>query len=383
MAYLKNNSMKLNIVVAPYRDAYFYHNYGPAVRDLQFIFELEKLEQVSKITIINRPVSILEKILLKKPIKKLITTGKISTVHNVSKDIFGAIKGRAWAQDIYSSAIEKTLKENYNQNKINVFLDFLPIGTFEANCLNGWYYWYDLIDNFKKHNRFSVNEKKLVDRKYQFASKYSDLITGVTEASLASFNIQAKQVISNKVFIDSTQTDTDFTTSNDKYDFGFIGFVTDKFDYDIVYKLSQNYKIVIYGSILDKTMKKKLSNTNNVTLKGKFKYSEIRQLCTTFDIGLLPYLIKKSHDGSPLKLYEYIKYNKPCITSIDYEIKNDDLIVNYNKQSVDVKLIEKLLNITGNPKISEQIKPEWLLKNNLHHIIMNNIQHTNKTQSVE
>ncbi len=38
----------INLVVLLYRDSYFYSKYGPSVRDLQFLFELEKLSKIKK-----------------------------------------------------------------------------------------------------------------------------------------------------------------------------------------------------------------------------------------------------------------------------------------------------------------------------------------------
>jgi hypothetical protein len=38
----------------------------------------------------------------------------------------------------------------------------MPIGIPKHETLDGWYYWYDFIDNFTKHNRYSEAERQAV-----------------------------------------------------------------------------------------------------------------------------------------------------------------------------------------------------------------------------
>lgn len=355
----------INLVVLPYRDSYFYDSYGPAVRDLQFLEVLAGFDVVHKVTILNRPVSVLERLLLKKPIPKCIDLDKTITIDQTSKDFFGAIKGRAWAEDVYAESVSKVLNEHKMDDSINVVLDFLPIGRFEPKNLDGWVYWYDFIDNFVKHNRFSQKEKDLVNEKYKFVSSNATIVTSVSEACLdysSPYQADLKYVLSNKVFIPSASQGRRESDVEEYFDFGFIGFVTDKFDVDIIRKISKSYSVAIYGKVLDTSIGKALKDIDNVSLMGSFSYHQLPQICSRFKVGLLPYIESKSHDGSPLKLYEYMKYNIPCLTSIDYEVNGEFFIKNYVK-SRDLKsdLID-LISISGNSSISDSIKDDWLLE---------------------
>ncbi|QBG35287.1 hypothetical protein [Litorilituus sediminis] len=363
--------MKINLLITPYRDAYFHHDYGSAVRDLQFIETLSRINEVHSITVINRPVSVLERLLLKKPTSKKIKMTKVATFDSTSKDIFGAIKGRSWANDVYHKVIEKHLDETKVEDCINVFLDFLPIGEFNPTKLQGWHYWYDFIDNFTKHNRFSKNEKALVKQKYRFVAQHSDLVSSVSPVCLESngpYRAHNTTVVSNKVF-EASELPTKENSATKQYDFGFIGFITDKFDIEFVKKIAKDHSVAIYGQVMDKKVGETLSSLSNVTTFGKFSYSEVPNICQQFKVGLLPYLAEKSHDGSPLKLYEYMKYNIPCLTSIDYEITDTRFIRNYN-DSVDLLAdISDMLKISGSESISQAIKEEWKLDFSLKNII--------------
>ena len=360
--------MRVNLVITPYRDAYFYHEYGSAVRDLQFLETLAKLDDIESITVLNRPVSILERILIKKTLPKSINIPKVNVFDCTSGDLFGAIKGRSWADDVYAKVINNHLVNQKSVQCINVFLDFLPIGTFNAANLDGWVYWYDFIDNFKKHNRFTIKEKKLVEAKYNFVSKNADFISAVSNVCLdvnGPYLAQLKTVITNKIFNSSTKGTLKPQNKVQKYDFGFIGFVTNKMDLGFIRLIAEQHSIAIFGQVMDKGIAKELSKINNVNLFGKFKYKDVAGICLQFKVGLLPYLSEKSHDGSPLKLYEYMKYNIPCLTSIDYEIEDGRFIRNYNKTN-DLHLdIRELLAISGNDLISDAIKEEWKLEKSM------------------
>jgi glycosyltransferase involved in cell wall biosynthesis len=360
--------MRINLVIAPYRDAYFYHEYGSAVRDLQFLETLAKLDDIESITVLNRPVSILERILFKKTLPKSINIPKVNVFDCTSGDVFGAIKGRSWADDVYAKVINNHLVNQKSEQCINVFLDFLPIGSFKATNLDSWLYWYDFIDNFKKHNRFTKKEKQLVEAKYSFVSKNADFISAVSNVCLdvnGPYLAKSTSVITNKVFNSSAKATLAPCTKVKQYDFGFIGFVTNKMDISFIKLIAEQYSIAIFGQAMDKNIAKELSCINNVYLFGKFKYKDVAGICLQFKVGLLPYLFEKSHDGSPLKLYEYMKYNIPCLTSIDYEIEDDRFIRNYNKTN-DLHLdIRDMLAISGNDLISDAIKEEWKLEKSM------------------
>lgn len=362
-----------DILFIPYRDLYFWRSYGSAVRDLQFLEVLTDSEFVSSITVLNRPVSIYERVSNK--IKRTFNYNDVNVIDVTSFDLFGPLKKRAWTVGCYSEQTDTFVSDYCKQGKNTLLvIDFTPFAIFPLIQSNKVIYWYDMIDNFTKHNCFSDHEKMLVDKKYQYVAKKYQFMSAVSDAAanaITKYRDFPFDVVPNGVF-NSKFSEGGLCNKTMEFDFGFVGFITDKFDVDFVCSLASKYSIVVYGEVYDKRVSDKLS-ANGVHVKGRFSYNELPRLISSFKIGLLPYLIEKSHDGSPLKLYEYFKNNTPCITSINYEYTSR-FIVNYNESKdldSDIRYLEK---ISGDKSISDSIPAEMYLSvrlNNTIEILMN------------
>lgn len=351
-----------DILFIPYRDLYFWHCYGSAVRDLQFLEVLSDNKHVNSITVLNRPVSLYERILNKR--KQKFNYDSVNVIDVTSFDLLGPLKKRAWTVGCYNENVDLFVSK-YCQHGKNTLLviDFTPFAIFPLVRSDRVMYWYDMIDNFTKHNCFSEQEKRLVDLKYQYVAANYHFMTAVSSAAanaitkhrMLNFDIVPNGVFTSK-FSDRVQCN-----KAAEYDFGFVGFVTDKFDVDFVCSLAKRYSVVVYGEVYDKSVSNKL-RSNGVHIKGRFTYNELPRLIASFKIGLLPYLIEKSHDGSPLKLYEYLKNNTPCITSIDYEF-TCPYVINYNENEISKELVEWMFSSCGDIKISLSMPDNAYLKN--------------------
>jgi hypothetical protein len=106
-----------------------------------------------------------------------------------------------------------------------------------------------------------------------------------------------------------------------------------------------------------------------VKLLGGFHYDDVPTICNTFKVGLLPYRQEKSHDGSPLKLYEYLRHSRPVLTSIDYELTNDKYIVNYRASNLDEDTLSEIIKLSGEREIADLLSEENYLKSALSEII--------------
>lgn len=354
----------INILYIPYRDLYFWHEFGSAVRDLQFLEILSGFESVNNITVLNRPVSIYERVLNKRT--KVNNYPSINLIDKTSFDLFGPLKKRAWTVNCYTNSVNDFIS-NYlsDPNALPLFvIDFTPMALIPVIQDKKIYYWYDMIDNFTKHNCYSQLEKKLVDEKYKYVAEHYDFMTSVTDVAgkaITKYNDIDLSVITNGVFTSrfSEKASKDIS-ANSVFDFGFVGFITDKFDVEFIRKLVKNYSVVVYGEAYNKSIVDELSKLG-VVFHGKFKYSELPKFISTFKIGLLPYLAEKSHDGSPLKMYEYLKNDKPCLTSIDYEF-SCKYVVNYNTADNLTEDIKQLLEFSGNNNIHQVLHADTFLK---------------------
>ncbi|CAH7459495.1 hypothetical protein [Vibrio chagasii] len=345
----------IDILVIPYRDIYFWDRYGPAVRDLQIIEELSQLEVIKNISVLNRPVSIYERFFNKNKRKFDYIKG-VDIFDSTSFELFGPLKKRAWTVSCYDAFIRECVSTclSKSNNKL-VVLDFTPFAILPISDNERVFYWHDMIDNFTKHNCFSEYEKNLVSNKYRYVADHYSYMTSVSNVA-ANEVLKYKElnysVLPNGLFY-GEKNNQPSVCSEESYHFGFVGFVTDKFDIDFVSYLAKKFDVVVYGEVYDDSVKNKLLSCG-VSVKGAFSYQELPKLIATFKVGLLPYLSEKSHDGSPLKLYEYLKYNKPCLTSINYEYSNE-FIVNYNESLNVGEDIERLFEVTGKECISERL----------------------------
>lgn len=340
--------MQFNFILIPYRDQYFLENYGFIVRDLMIIKSLTDNELVSKVTVINRPVSIYERLFTKhKKTTNFFYANKLNFVDHTSFDLIGPLKKRKWTRYCYNGILAETVNKYKENDCINVLLDFSPIAEINYEIYEkDFFIWYDLIDNFSKHNRFDEKEKLMVKKKYDLVDQYASMITGVTTKSIEQFNNKNCFVVNNGLLDVEAKMNID---ANDKcYKFGFLGFITNKLDIDFIEKLLRDTKekIAIFGEVYDKKIEKVLKKNENIILFGKFKEKEINEIMSKFEIGLIPYKAELSHDESPLKLYQYIKYGKPVICTDIYEesISNNKYVLNIKKgNSAKVKNFLKMI----------------------------------------
>lgn len=353
-----------DILFIPYRDLYFWRSYGSAVRDLQFLEVLLDSKYVNSITVLNRPVSIYERVRNKK--KHPFNYSNIKVIDVTSFDLFGPLKKRAWTVDCYSEQVDAFVTDYCKHGKNTLLVvDFTPFAILPLSHSKKVIFWYDMIDNFTKHNCFSEHEKMLVEQKYQYVAKNYRFMTAVSDAAanaITKYRELPFDVVPNGVF-KSKFSENSLCNKTREFDFGFIGFITDKFDVDFVCCLAEKYSIVVYGEVYDKRVSDRLS-MHGVHIKGRFSYNELPRLIASFQIGLLPYLLEKSHDGSPLKLYEYFKNDTPCITSIDYEYSSK-FIINYNVSKNIDSDIKYLDGVSGDNCISNSIPDEVYLSKRL------------------
>ncbi|MFV7774774.1 hypothetical protein ACOI2Q_14300 [Shewanella algae] len=357
-----------DVLFIPYRDLYFWKTYGSAVRDLQFLEVLLDNENIDNITVVNRPVSIYERFLNKKKID--FKYSGIDLIDITSFDVLGPLKKREWTVYCYEKIVgEFVSRHSRVSNNQLIVLDFTPFAILPFVSCDKVIYWHDMIDNFTKHNCFSEKEKKLVDYKYKYVSSHYKFLTAVSDVAaraVIKYNKLHYDIIPNGVFRSKFFEDG-LLVSEQLYDFGFVGFVTDKFDVDFVCFLAESYSVVVYGEVYNKRVSDKLA-AHGVHIMGRFSYYDLPRLISSFKIGLLPYLKEKSHDGSPLKLYEYLKNNTPCITSINYEYSSK-FVINYNESKDLDSDIKYLDGVSGNNAISDIIPDDAYLSVRLHKTI--------------
>lgn len=356
---------KLNILVLPYRDFHFKRRYGNAVRDIQMILGLGECEHVNRVTVVNRPISVYEVLLgMKKPGRREPTGGdenRVEWIDSLSWDLLGPFRGRAWFARCFEDVVEGIARKARDESCINVILDFHPIAKIDIEKIGYDFYWYDAIDNFTRHNRFSSQQRGLVKEKYSQARMNSDLITGVSEAAVAA--IGDGQVVSNAVAI-SRRSVFPVVDISPQYDFGFIGFITDKFDVEAVRRICNfGFTCAVYGEVYDKSIGRELDAIPGVSLFGRFRDEDISGLVATFKVGLVPYIVEKMHDESPIKIFKYLHFGRPVVASSDFGMNNEFINVYDSLDGVLKSKLEGILEAAEREdyrgEVSGSISDEW------------------------
>lgn len=330
-------SKPINMLFFLYRDLYFFNKFGYSVRDLHILWAAINSDRVNKIVVVNRPVSVYERLLGKTRCAKTHNK-KVRVWDKTSFDLIGPTRGRAWTKNCYKKHCDEIYKfANFPKNENNILIDFTPLATIPYEKFGDYFLWYDAIDNFTKHNRYTNKQKYFVRKKYDTIISHAGLITATTPKLINFFGERngKNMVLSNGV-VRTLQPVDSGSNKTSQYDLGFIGFITNKMDLELLKLLSRdcNATIVLYGKLYNKKTKSVLKGMKNITLKSDFNEADIPSIMNTFKIGLIPYIKKMEHDGSPIKYYQYLAYKKPIISthSFNNEIDCDsDLIIVANR----------------------------------------------------
>lgn len=308
----------VRIGIIPYRKIEFARSFGFTVRDLMILRILEDIPDVESIHWFERPD--LPHEFARNLVQNLPGVSAKVTIHRrLDLNVVGAlIYRRAWAGYSLKKLEPDILRWADNSSDRPILLDFNPFYVPGDELIDRCYYWYDLIDTFTKHNRFTLAEKAAVAIKYRFVQQNAQFVSGVTSAAVAPFN---GEVLANRLLAKSIG---DAGTSPE-YDLGFIGFITDKFDLDAVRKFAEaGLRILICGHGYNPETVKAIQDIPNVTYHGTFSADDVPTLVSQFRVGMVPYRAELSHDESPIKFFQYLAYGRPTILSARFnEIEND------------------------------------------------------------
>lgn len=307
---------KYSFLIIPYRKISFAERFGYTVRDLMIMKALDSAPQVADITWCERPDTIPEALQRMVCVRQSTATTKTTTVRMVDYSIMGPLRHRrSWSsQSIARREEEMRVWMRREAAYEKILLDFHPFYIPPKDIVSKCYYWYDLIDNFEKHNRFNKNERELVHKKYEYVRQNADHVTGVSGKSIDMFD--KASVLPNRLLrVDCIKPEE----RGEEYDFGFLGFITDKIDIECISNLaSRGYKILLCGHGYQKEVLNKLRAIKNVDLHGGYAIEDVPLLLSKFKVGLIPYNVNRLHDESPIKFFQYVSGGKPVFSSAKF-----------------------------------------------------------------
>jgi len=102
---------------------------------------------------------------------------------------------------------------------------------------------------------------------------------------------------------------------------GFMGFINNRIDFDLVYELSvarKDWSFVFIGSTMatvDKQKLERVRSRENVHMLGFKDKKVIPDYVMAFDVCLIPYVDNEfNRSSNPIKLYEYLATGKPIVS---------------------------------------------------------------------
>jgi hypothetical protein len=292
---------------------------------LALIRALADSPRVRSLVVMPRPITIHERLLGKLPFSRADPPEKTKVFEKTALDLLRPLAGRSWARGAYTAFLRDfhTLAAR-QETAQRVLLDFTPIAQIDYHLFAGYRVWYDLIDDFRTHNRFTDRDREMVRHKYQDVRTHADLVTGVTSEALADFTGVNTMVVSNGIPASQLKV---VDTSAAEYDLGFVGFITDKCDVEFIRTIAEDggMSVVIHGHAYDRSVARRLRKIPNVTIEGAFDEARLGLTMSTFAVGLIPYLPDRSHHGSPIKLYQYVASGRAVVSRHPYPGETDRL----------------------------------------------------------
>lgn len=306
---------KCAVVFVPYRPIWYYEMLGPCVRDwaaMEAAFVL--CDQAGIPTwIIDRPMFPPWRSAPsgRRPLRQIsdrVPEDRIVRQSRVSLPAAFLYSRRASAP-----IIERTLQNIRARYDRILILDFDPFGEISAPF--GAVHWFDEIDDFSKHHRIPRRDRQAFLKKRQHSHN-------IHTAS----NLKSKEgtPVPNWVFTPITpapRTDTWL------YEFGYLGYVDNKIDVDLVKRIAARGKIGIWGKILDRNVRRQLSEIPGVDLMGEYDGGQLQHIMSLFRFGIIPFLVDRIHGNSPIKYYQYSAAHKPCLSTSDFGLVRENLVV--------------------------------------------------------
>lgn len=389
----------MELVVLPFHDFKKWIAEGYRTRDAHLFQHFEKNNNVEKILVVNRPVSLAEWIVKRKKWKteigEVVFEDKGMCITQVSKktyiidffifDFFKVImqQKRWWETAFKNEKVVKGIRESIERIGMEKPLLFLqnPMSVNVAREIGFHGFYFDAIDNWLVHPQME-KQRNIVKDNYSFINYNADYIFTVSENLKVIFRDEDISWIPNGVDISLFRekiNESDHKQRSKRI--GYIGKIQERVDLDLIESIARKFKdneIFIYGPIYSqkKKIKKLSSKYNNLEFKGDVHYKELPKVLNSFDIGIIPHIESEfTKSMNPLKLYEYLAAGKPVVTTniaginnvsefvyiakdhADFLQKIEWLIDEYNKIMISPTLISSSLN----DNISWSYKAESIL----------------------
>jgi teichuronic acid biosynthesis glycosyltransferase TuaH len=332
----------MNIIIFPFHDMRKNQREGFRNRDSHFIEQLSSHEDLQKILIINRPVTVAELIYKKaswktagEVISQTSRTRLVKTHANtyvldyLSRDVVGNItQKKAWYWKAYGSReFIRTIHNTLHLLDIAQYVCLFQClyASSVLGKLTPQYTVFDADDNWLRFPAYRYMYRQIRQGYADFALNADWWITNSEENRTYfydQFHVNRCDVIKNGVEIERFQRAYPVPpdiVSIQKPVIGFGGSISHLIDVDLINQITADHSdknFVLLGQILNKSVFNLIQKRSNLFYLGDKHYDLYPAYVAHFDVCIIPYVIgSKTHGGDALKFYEYLAAGKKVVST--------------------------------------------------------------------
>lgn len=361
----------MKIVAFPFHDWNKCQREGFRTRDGHLMQEVLRRRDVETLIVVNRPVSMAERILKRRfvhsthaEIAARTSSGCRATLSQIAEgalsvdvevpDVLGPLRSpRAWWFDIFSEPrVVDLIRWALDQARADTapIIAWVPTVTGTVKMLHPSRLVFDSLDNWLLHpvlRRESTRARKA----------YSELLPLANEVfvsaprSATAFREWRKDVnilpngVDSAVFRDPAQRPDDLPEVTTV---GYAGKLAHRIDTELVRDVAtrlNHLAFVFVGPVLDEGSVRPLRNLPNVFLLGDRSYIQLPAYLQHFDVAWIPHRVGEGETGGdPIKLYEYWAAGRPVVsTRIDGMDQWADSLALVSSTAEAIEAIERML----------------------------------------
>lgn len=326
----------MNLIIVPFHDYKKWLTEGFRTRDAHLCQHFAASEQVEKLLVVNRPVSLAEvcgrRMSWKTPggeelycehgVRLAKMSDKVFCIDFFLPDLLRvAVQRKAWWFTAFREpkiidAINRAAEFLGMTDSILLLQNPMAIGAAQSVHKRGFVF--DAIDNWLYHPQ--MKDKALIRRNYDYVTARADLILTVSQALADFFRKNGNtHWISNGV-------DAEFFAPARKPAcgktrvVGYVGKIQDRVDFDLAERCLQahpDWEFRFLGPVYSQQQRIDALKQRypNIRFTGDIPYSRLPEAMRDFDIAIIPHRVDAFTESmNPLKLYEYLAAGKPVVT---------------------------------------------------------------------
>ncbi|MEJ9151429.1 hypothetical protein [Bacillus smithii] len=206
-------------------------------------------------------------------------------------------------------------------------------------------------DERRRRNIESIEKDLIEDAKAVFCSSQhlSNVLInryGETKKIIILRNGINEQFLSKHSIVEETTNQPFFTKEEGFIDIVYIGTVAPWINFDLIDNCLDHFKNIKFHFIGPIDMKMDFRNKDRIIIHGAAEHEELRKNANLYDILIMPFIRNELIESvDPVKLYEYISFNKPIISIYYPEIARFKPFVEfYETEDQFIKIIDKIIN---------------------------------------